>query len=195
MDFLSPPENNIAHKLKILSLNARGLRNTNKRRAIFSYLKDQKAWRREDLYSRMGRKTEVFFSHGTEHSKGVTMLINPASKFQVSIVEIDPHGRYLITKLQVEHTIFYVINVYAPNDYREQEQFIRILGEKLVSKTDTTKLIISGDWNATPNKIDKWGGLPWKETTYRNSIIDLMEELDLLDIYRQFHVDTKPFTY
>ena len=33
------------------------------------------------------------------------MLINPASKFQVSIVEIDLHGRYLITKLQVEHTI------------------------------------------------------------------------------------------
>ena len=48
------------------------------------------------------------------------MLINPASKFQVSIVEIDPHGRYLITKLQIERTIFYVINVYAPNDYREQ---------------------------------------------------------------------------
>ena len=65
-----------------------------------------------------------------------------------------------------------------------------MLGEKLVSKTDTTKLIISGDWNVTLNKIDKWGGLPWKETTYRNSI-DLMEELDLLDIYRQFHADTE----
>ena len=88
-----------------------------------------------------------------------------------------------------------MINVYAPNDYREQEQFIRILGEKLVSKTDATKLIISGDWNATRNKIDKWEGLPWKETTYRISIIDLMEELDLLDIYRQFHADTKSFTY
>ena len=123
------------------------------------------------------------------------MLINPASKFQVSIEEIDPQGRYLVSKLQIEHTIFYVINVYVPNDYRKQEQFIRILGEKLVSKTDTTKLIISGDWNATLNKIDKWGGLPWKETTYRNSIIDLMEELDLLDIYTQFHADTKSFTY
>ena len=88
-----------------------------------------------------------------------------------------------------------MINVYAPNDYREEEQFIRISGEKLVSKTDTTKLIISGDWNAIRNKIDKWGELPWKETIYRNSIIGLMEELDLLDIYRQFHVDTKPFTY
>ena len=40
---------------------------------------------------------KLFFSHGTEHSKGVTMLINPASKFQVSIVEIGLHGRYLIT--------------------------------------------------------------------------------------------------
>ena len=79
-----------------------------------------------------------------------------------------------------------MINVYAPNDYRKQEQFIRILGEKLVSKTDTTKLIISGDWNATLNKLDEWGGLPSKETTYRNSIIDLTGELDLLDIYGNF---------
>ena len=195
----------MAHKLKILSLNVRGLRNTNKRRAIFSYLKNQKAtiFNLQESFSKPEDEKiwtaewggKGFFSHGTEHSKGVTMLINPASKFQVSIVEIDPHGRYLITKLQIEHTIFYVINVYAPNDYREQEQFIRILGKKLVSKTDTTKLIISGDWNATLNKIDKWGGLPWKETTYRNSIIDLMEELDLLDIYREFHADTKSFTY
>ena len=109
----------------------------------FSKPEDEKFWTIE-----WGGK--VFFSHGTEHSKGVTMLINPASKFQVSIVEIDHHGRYLITKLRVERTIVYVINVYAPNDYRKQEQFIRILGEKLVSETDTTKLIISGDWNVTP---------------------------------------------
>ena len=153
----------MAHKLKILSLNARGLRNTNKRRAIFSYLKDQKAtiFNLQETFSKPEDENiwtaewggKGFFSNGREHSKGVTMLINPARKFQVSIVEIDPHGRYLISKLQVELTICYVINVYAPNDYREQEQFIRILGEKLVSKTDTTKLI--------------------KETTYRNSIITL----------------------
>ena len=195
----------MAHKSKIFSLNVRGLRSTNKRRAIFPYLKNQKAtiFDLQETFSKPEDERiwtaewggKAFFSHGTEHSKWVTMLMNPASKFQLSIVEIAPHWRYLITKLQVEHTIFYVINVYAPNDYREQEQFIRILGEKLVSKTDTTKLIISGDWNATLNKIDKWGGLPWKETTYRNSIIDLMEELDLLDIYRQFHANNKSFTY
>ena len=41
-NFLSPPKNNMSHKLKILSLNVRGLRNTNKRRAILSYLKKTK---------------------------------------------------------------------------------------------------------------------------------------------------------
>ena len=75
----------------------------------FSNAEDEKVWTAE-------RGGKAFSSHGTEHSKGVTMLINPASKFQVSIVEIDPHGRYLIAKLQIERTIFYVINVYAPNN-------------------------------------------------------------------------------
>jgi len=45
------------------------------------------------------------------------------------------------------------------------------------------------------NKIEKHGGLPWKETTYRSSIIDLMEELDLLHIYRELHANTRTFTY
>ena len=87
----------MAHKLKILSLNVGGLRNTNKRRAIFSYLKDQKAtiFNLQETFSKPEDEKiwtaewggKGFFSHGTEHSKGVTMLINPASKFQVSIVD------------------------------------------------------------------------------------------------------------
>ena len=88
---------------------------------------------------------------------------------------------------------FFVINIYAPNHYREQ--FIRTSTERLVTKTDTSKIIISGDWNTTLNKIDKLGGLPWKETTFRNSIIDLMKELDLLYIYRERLANTRTFTY
>ena len=85
MNFSSPPQNNMAHKLKILSLNVRGLRNTNKRRAIFSYLKDQKATisNLQETFSKPEGEEiwtaewggKGFFSHGTEHSKGVTMLI------------------------------------------------------------------------------------------------------------------------
>ena len=47
-----------------------------------------------------------------------------------------------------------------------------------MSKTDTSKVIISCDWNTTLNPIDS-----------------LIEEINLIDIYRQLHPSTKSFTY
>ena len=98
----------MSHKLKILSLNVRGLRNTNKRRAILSYFEkkqkttifnlqevfsrpeDEKIWTAEwggNVFSPMApsiRKESQCF------------VINPASKFQVSNVEIDPLPREVL---------------------------------------------------------------------------------------------------
>ena len=39
------------------------------------------------------------------------------------------------------------------------------------------KVITVGDWNTMLNRIDKKGGRPWKETTYRDGLLDLMKEL------------------
>ena len=78
----------------------------------------------------------MYFSHGSEHSKGVCALVNPKSTYQLSIVETDTQGRYLIAKLLIEKTEFFLINIYAPNDYREQEQFIKMLSENIAAKTD-----------------------------------------------------------
>ena len=94
-------------------MNVRGLRNTNKRRAIFSYLKDQIAtiFNLQETFSKPEDEKiwtaewggNGFFSHGTEHSKGVTMLTNPASKSQVSIVEIDPQSVQSLMWLMYMH--------------------------------------------------------------------------------------------
>ena len=43
--------------------------------------------------------------------------------------------------------------------------------------------------------IDKIGGLPWKATNSRNTLVDLMKELNLTDIYRELHPKSKSFTY
>ena len=64
-----------------------------------------------------------------------------------------------------------------------------------MSKTDTSKVIISGDWNITLNRIDKLGGLIWKATNSRNTLVELMKELNLNDIYRELHPKSKSFTY
>ena len=110
-------------------------------------------------------------------------------------VEADSEGRFLIVKVIIDEECFFVTNIYAPTDYRDQDCFIRLLSEQLISNTDTSKVVISGDWNTTLNPIDKRGGQPWKATNYRNSLMNLMEELNLIDIYRQINPTKKYFTY
>ena len=61
--------------------------------------------------------------------------------------------------------------------------------------TDSSHLIIAGDWNTTLNSIDKHGGLPWKETKYRNLLVYLMKAVNLVDIYRRIHPKNKTYTY
>ena len=80
-------------KLDILSLNVRGIRDQIKRRSIFSFLKGFKAniYFLQETYSDLKDEIiwknewggEIFFSHGTNHSKGVCILINPTIHCQV----------------------------------------------------------------------------------------------------------------
>ena len=196
----------MSRKLKLLSLNVRGLRNVNKRRAIFSYLKAQKAtiFCLQETFIKRGRKSmacrmggggggKIFFSHGSLHSRGVCILLNPHSTFHLRRVEADSEGRFLIVKVIIDEECFFVTNIYVPTDYRDQDCFIRLLSEQLISNTGTSKVVISGNWNITLNPIDKRGGQPWKATNYRNSLINLMEELNLIDIYRQINPTKKYF--
>ena len=70
-----------------------------------------------------------------------------------------------------------------------------MLSENIAAKTDVLKVIIAGDWNITLKPPDKYRAIPWKETAKRYSIIDLLEELGLQDIYWKLHLNTKSFTY
>ena len=151
-------------KLKLLSLNVRGLRNVNKRRAIFSYLKSQKAtiFCLQETYSSIEDEKvwpaewggKIFFSHGSSHSRGVCVLLNPQSTFHLRCVEADTEGRFLIVKVTIDEECFFITNVYAPTDYRDQDSFICRLRKQLISNTDTLKVVISGDWNyfSQPNR-------------------------------------------
>ena len=122
----------------------------------------------------------------------VSILLNPSNAtFNLQSVKQDSEGRFLIAKSTIHDKSFFIVNIYAPTDYRDQDNFIRLLGELLMSNTNTSNVIIAGDWNTTLNPIDK----PWKDTNYRTSLVSLVDELNLIDIYRQIHPIAKSFTY
>lgn len=191
--------------VKLLSLNVRGLRNHIKRRALFLFLKNQKA----DFYclqetfslkedeipwaSEWGGK--ILFSHGTEHSKGTCIMQKPNSLFSLKSLSADPNGRFVIGQIKLGEEELFLTSVYAPCDSQNQSLFIQNLATNVVSKTNTSKAIITGDWNTTLQSIDKKGGRQWHETSYRNSVLSFMDELGLFDTFRTLHPRKKAFTY
>ena len=68
----------------------------------------------------------VIFSHGTSHSKGVYMLLNPTSNLQISFIENDSSGRYIIMKITIEGTDYFLINVRS-NGHSRTRKFYAIV--------------------------------------------------------------------
>ena len=76
-----------------------------------------------------------------------------------------------------------------------QNTFVKDLNQLLLSNANVSRLIVGGYWNVALDAIDKKGGIPWRATTYRDYIIAMWEELDLIDILRKKKPKAKLFTY
>lgn len=77
------------------------------------------------------------------------MLLNPNSTFQLCNIQTDPPGQFIIAKITCDELPFFVVNIYTQDDYHEQEIFICKLSKHIITKSDASKLIVSGDWNVT----------------------------------------------
>ena len=192
-------------KCSFLTLNVRGLKNRIKRKSIFSYLKDQNCnfYLLQETFSEPKDEAiwknewggDVFFSHGTNHSKGVCILVNPSLATKVENTYKDIDGRIIAIDVICNDVSFSICNVYAPTSHQLQGKFLQILNEFLTSNLNITQLIVGGDWNVTLENIDKRGGTQWKQTAYRNSVVSMMHNLDLIDIFRKLKPNTKSYSY
>ena len=181
-------------KCDVLTLNVRGLRNRVKRRSIFCFLKDQNCdvYFLQETYSEQKDEIiwrgewggDIFFSHGSLHSRGVCILMNPALNYTFENIHKDQTGRIISIDLYFNENKFSLRNVYVPNDQRQQQAFLHNLSTFLMSNTDIENLLIGGDWNISLQAIDKKGGSPWKPTTSREQLVTMMEEFDLVDVFR-----------
>lgn len=124
-----------------LSLNVRGLRNREKRRSIFAHLKNQKPnvyFLQETFSNSRDEKVwaaewggQIFYSHGSDHSKGVGILIKPDSTLNADVVDVNTNGRFIILRLNTQdEASLNVVIVYAPTDNRQQSEFVDSFSKK-----------------------------------------------------------------
>ena len=137
----------------------------------------------------------MFFSHGTNHSKGVMILINPSLECKIERVISDKNGRFIILKLSLDQQSIVLVNIYAPNDINQQITFFSKLNP-LLQEFAQENIIIGGDFNCTRSSKDKMGGKPvTKKASVIKSIETLCESYNLRDIWRNQNPELSRFTW
>jgi len=190
---------------KAISPNVRGIRDQAKRRSIFSYLKDQKAsiYFLQETYSQLKDETfwqnewggKMYFSHGSRHSKGTCILIDPSISYNVQYSYSNNSGRIVLITVNINGQKVSFCNIYAPNNPSEQLEFIQELNNCIIDKSKLTNHIVEGDWNCTLTKKDKKGGTLWKPTQFRHLLLMTMEIFDLIDIQRARYPNLNTYSY
>jgi exonuclease III len=126
------------------------------------------------------------FSNGTSKSKGVAILLPKLLNYNILGEHLDPGGRYIGLKIEIDGKIFGLINGYAPTSDRLEEQLVWL--EAIITILEDfgdTSIILGGDINDGLTSLDKFIGRErWKESRYVLGWKEACQEYQLVDIWR-----------
>ncbi len=196
------------NNLLLCSFNTKGQQNEFKRRKQYQFARDIQAdilflqeTHSEELTENIWRNQwggeQSFFSHGARNARGVSIHFKAGMNALVQEVVPDVQGRYLWVRAVIQGQMLGLCNIYAPNAESDQIEFYRQLYEFLETRRQRgTKIILGGDFNVVRQlKKDKQGGQLYKSRKVRHLIEQLLEDFELVDIWRVKNPTVKQFTW
>ncbi len=203
----------MAPSMNIVSLNCKGLADKSKRKRLFKHLVKIKA----DVVLLQETHTtpataatyknewSMFSSHhdsvwhssnedNANRSCGVAILVR--SFLATPIIESlnDDKGRVLNTKTVIQNKLHQIINIYAPDNFKNRPHFFQNLNKHVFP--DST-IILGGDFNMVEDpKMDRRGGLLTARQKY--GLVDLdsfKQEFDLADAWRERNQHQREYTW
>jgi len=171
----------------VLSLNVRGFRDLNKRKSIFTWVRNGKAdiiflqetYSTSDVIDSWKYQwpEDMYYSHGSNHSKGFLVLIRETFQFELKSIKKDTQGRLDIVDALVQECPVLLINIYAPNKTNEAtDSYENLQSTLLESDYDQDyRIVIGGDFNAPLNfQLDSYGS-----KTEKREVVTKIRELKL----------------
>ena len=73
----------------------------------------------------------MFFSHGSNRSRGVLVLIRDNLDFKIHSTKVDSRGRYIFLEAYVQDSPYFLLNIYAPNKRGEKFLFFKDVSDIL----------------------------------------------------------------
>ena len=191
------------NKIKIGSMNVRGLTDRTKRQDVFNWLKEKKysIFCLQDIL--IGEKNipsfkndwgaEVIMSIKSSDSRGVAVLFARNLDYKILEIEKDDSGNLLFVRLRLGDLEFHLCVIYGPNS--DSPDFYVNLKDRLMLK-ENIPLILCGDWNMVMDyKLDTRGYLKENNIRARREVQNMMESLELVDTWRSENNHLKKFTW
>ena len=123
----------------------------------------------------------------------MAILFNNNFEYNITNIEKDDIGNYLIVDLKLSDFTLKLINIYAPNV--DSPHFFRNLKTKLEHNRQNYT-IICGDYNLILDpKIDCSNYINLNNPQARKVVLDLMRDQSLIDVYRSLNPQKTRFTW
>ena len=192
----------IGNTLKVLSANCQGLQNLSKRTDVLSYFKTKNPnilclqdthWTdndRQNVKKLWGY--DIFLNGMKSNARGVAILLNKNFEYEVVESNYDDEGNYLYVQLKIDNEFFNIVTIYGPN--KDDPLFYTKV--KSLLQNNTAYTIICGYFNLVldPTK-DTYNYKHINNPKARLSVLNLMKDLNLVDVYRCIHPDKNNFTW
>lgn len=134
------------------------------------------------------------FSHGTNHSRGVLILVKGQLDFRLQSLKVDSQGGYVLLEALIQDLPFELLNIYTPNKWAEHCDFFRKNSEELKNSLIPTDSSF-GDFNVIfYYDLGGSGGIK-KTKALVKMLEDICLEQDLIDIWRVRNLTEKRFTW
>ena len=133
---------------------------------------------------------KIFHANGNQKKAAVAILISEKIGFKIKTITRDKERHYVMIKGSIQEEDITIVNIYAPNIGALQyiRQILTAIKEEINSNT-----IIVGEFNTPLSPMDRSTKMKINKET--QALIDTLNKMDLIDIYRTFHPKTTEYTF
>ena len=194
----------MSNKIHICSLNCQGLAAKDKRQRVYLWMKNQQcnvmfmqeSHFTENIQSDIQKefKGQIIFNNGNSQSRGVAILIKDHLKAKIIDVYKDEDGRLIVANVEIEESIYTLVNVYAPNIPRIRNSFFKKV-KSSIEENSSGLLIVGGDMNDILTDTDTKNKQQKRKSKPVYGLKNLIKSFKLLDIWRELNTCKNQYTW
>ena len=200
--------NSSASKFRILSFNPNSIGKNPKRSKILQAIKKKNANIILLSDTRISKEIEPIvkaewggytnFASFTSQARGVAIFFT--KNFALEIIEDsiynDKSGNFTVLNFKYENYVITLACIYGPNQDEPDFYDKIVFKETEIRQQLSDFTIMGGDWNISLfQDMDTFGYIGENNINAKNKILACMENLGLIDIFRDLHPNTKRYSW